>query len=96
LFAGSEKTVDGRRLRWHKAASWGRAPLEQPMVCEELRRRLCDTPVTLNGEPATISGVKNGFATVRYVRPSCGCYGSVEFAWEAVRRIVANGGAFRS
>jgi hypothetical protein len=56
------------------------------------KRTLCDAAVTLNGEPAKITGVKNEFAYVRIIKSGLGC----EWAWEIAGRIVAAGGDFRS
>lgn len=62
---------------------------------EELDRRrdLCAKPVTLNGQPAVISGAKLPFATVLTLDP-CGL--ACEFAWSTVDRIIANGGQFNA
>jgi hypothetical protein len=57
------------------------------------RQKLCETPVTLDGEPARISGWANPFAAVTR---SDGRGGSVEFAWPTAARIVEAGGAFQS
>jgi hypothetical protein len=56
------------------------------------RYALCDASITLDGEPARISGAACDFAMVRLVRNGLGC----EWAWETAARIVANGGDFRS
>ena len=61
-------------------------------LTEEQRYKLAATPVTLNGEPAQIAGVKLPFAHVRNMETGLSC----EWAWETVARIVANGGDFRS
>lgn len=61
-------------------------------LTEKQRYELADTPVTLNGEPAQIAGVKLPFARVRNLETGV----SREWAWETVARIVANGGDFRS
>lgn len=66
-----------------------------PLTREVLEKRsgLCHTkPVTLNGKPAVISGYRNPFAAV--IQLSTGL--SAEFSWEAVERIVAKGGEFKS
>ena len=57
------------------------------------RRRLCEAQVTLDERPARISGWGLPFAQLSF-RDGIG--GVVEYAWETVARIVANGGAFRS
>ena len=55
------------------------------------KQSLCGKPVSLNGTPAVISGAKGPFAHVRSLtKPYSG-----EWTWEAVRRIVADGGDFR-
>jgi hypothetical protein len=56
------------------------------------RYALCGGGVTLNGQPATVTGAQHAFAMVRDVRSGLGC----EWAWETVARIRANGGAFKS
>lgn len=55
---------------------------------------MCERPVTLDGKRAMVTGYKNRFATVRAFGSGNG--GPVEFAWETVERVVANGGDFRS
>lgn len=66
-------------------------------VPAEERRALCAAPVTLNGQPATISGTDSPFALVR----TCGPWTpqnktlSADWAWHTVREIVAKGGAFK-
>ena len=49
-------------------------------------------PITLNGEKAVLSGVRNQFATV--TQPRTGL--SAEWSWEAARRVIAKGGRFES
>jgi hypothetical protein len=67
----------------------GAAP---PLLLE--RAALCDTPgVTLDGEPAVITGARNPHAMVRTLRPGGP---AAEFAWPTVARITAAGTAFRS
>lgn len=61
------------------------------MTLEE-RRALAAMPVTLDGEPAVISGVLCPFASVRQVRTGQG----FDWNWDAVARVVAAGGDFRS
>jgi hypothetical protein len=59
---------------------------------QEERQALVDTKgITLDDDPATISGTRLDFA---HIRASGGR--NVEFAWSTVARIVANGGKFRS
>lgn len=62
------------------------------MINADERRKLAETPVTLNGERAKITGISQQFATVRQIQSGLGC----EFAWETVRHIVSKGGAFQS
>lgn len=57
----------------------------------EQRRELCSAAVTLDGEPARITGAALPFAKV-----STATNGGYEWAWPTVARIVANGGAFKS
>ncbi|UBV13024.1 hypothetical protein [Mycolicibacterium fortuitum] len=57
------------------------------------RQRLCESKVTLDGEPARIIGWGQPFATVSR---SDGRGGRVEFAWATAARIVDAGGAFQS
>lgn len=52
-----------------------------------------DTPVTLNGNPAQVSGYHNDFATVTDMTTGLSC----EWAWQTVAHIVKNRkGAFKS
>lgn len=55
------------------------------------RRELCAAEVTLNGEPAIISGALMDFARVTNPRT----HESYQWAWGSVRRVVANGGQFK-
>jgi len=60
---------------------------------EDVRRKLCEVPATLNGEPARISGYRNDFATVTQLDSGL----SAEWSWPAVRRIVEQrDGAFKT
>jgi len=62
-------------------------------VPEARRRELASGPVTLNGERAVVTGVKNVFATVIQVDTGLGC----EFSWEAVEYVITNNsGSFKS
>jgi hypothetical protein len=65
-----------------------------PLVIDEDRRyELADTPVTLNGKPAAIFGVKNRFATVAQL-PRGEAY---EWSWGTVDHVVReHEGRFRS
>lgn len=59
----------------------------------EERRALVQTKgITLNGNPAKVTGSEMAFAVIR--DKTTGLY--AEWSWEAVRRIVAKGGAFKS
>lgn len=53
---------------------------------------VCVKGLTIDGDRAAIGGVRNDFATVSNLRTNA----SHEFSWEAVARIVAKGGAFKS
>lgn len=48
--------------------------------------------ITLNGEPARVTGVNKRFATVTQRKSGL----SAEWSWEAVERVIAKGGAFKS
>ena len=71
-----------------------RAEHNAPLTPERLewRHSLCEASVTLNGNRAKISGVRNAFATVTDLETRMSC----EFAWETVARIVERGGNFKS
>jgi hypothetical protein len=56
------------------------------------RHKLVLATVTLNGNRARISGIRNDFATVTDSKTGLAC----EFAWPTVERIVLAGGAFKS
>jgi hypothetical protein len=56
------------------------------------RLNLTGAKVTLNGEPAKIGGIYRRFATVTQLKSGL----SAEWSWEAVERIVAKGGDFKS
>jgi hypothetical protein len=61
------------------------------------RQELLDSPeartVTLNNEPAYISGIYDDFATIRQRRSGLGC----EWSWVTVEHVLLNcGGAFKS
>lgn len=58
----------------------------------EKRMEFCMAKVTLNGLRARVSGVRNPFATVTQFGTGL----SAEWSWEAVERIIANGGKFKS
>lgn len=63
------------------------------VITKRRRAELLLEAVTLNGERALISGLKNDFATVRQIDSGLGC----EFAWETVDHIVRNrNGEFKS
>lgn len=56
------------------------------------RHALCAATVTLNGNPARISGARLPFARVTDMTTGL----SAEWAWATVERIVAHDGAFKS
>lgn len=56
------------------------------------RINLVAAKVTLNGVRAKIGGIRNQFATVTQFKTGL----SAEWSWEAVERIVAKGGDFKS
>lgn len=59
----------------------------------DARRLLCDMPVTLDGHPAIVAGVRNEFATVKRLDGRS----SHQLAWATVRRIIrTRGGRFLS
>lgn len=60
---------------------------------EAQRQALCDADVTLDDEPARITGWALPFAKVSR---RGGRGGEVEFAWPTAALIVGEGGAFRS
>lgn len=70
-------------------AEWN-APLTPERL--EARRALCEAKVTLNGKRAKIMGARKQFATVAQFDTGL----SAEWSWEAVARIVANGGNFKA
>lgn len=58
----------------------------------EQRMEFCMAKVTLNGVRARVSGIQNPFATVTQFGTGL----SAEWSWEAVERIISNGGKFVS
>ena len=59
----------------------------------EQRRELVETPVTLNGMNAVISGVTNDFATVTQLPNGL----SADFAWWTVKHVIEHSkGAFNA
>lgn len=65
------------------------------MTTVDIQRRveLVNERVTLNDQPARISGIKNNFATVTQLGSGLGC----EWAWGTVDHIVSNrDGKFKS
>jgi hypothetical protein len=67
----------------------------EPLTREVLEKRsgFCHTNgITLDGKPAVISGYRNSFAKVTQLSTGL----SAEWSWEAVERIVAKGGKFKS
>jgi hypothetical protein len=73
--------------------AWGFEPHRPATdyVPENRRRELCAGRVTINGRPATISGVQQKFALVR----SLDGHYCAEWAWTTTERIVAQGGDFQ-
>lgn len=68
--------------------------MSDDMPTFEERAKLCEAEVTLDGEPAKVSGYRLPFAQVRR---KDGKGGAVEFAWPTVAHVVANrDGAFLS
>lgn len=64
-----------------------------PMRSLDLDRyALTAAKVTLNGQPAKVTGALNDYAKVTQIESGLSC----EWAWETVARIVANGGRFFS
>lgn len=62
------------------------------LITREERQELCSAEVTLNGEPARITGSGTAYAVVTQKRTHLGC----EFAWSTAKRVLANGGHFKS
>lgn len=62
------------------------------MIAPERHAALAAQPVTLDGQPAQIAGIGERFATVRQVPSGLGA----EWSWDAVARVVSNGGSFQS
>lgn len=60
-------------------------------MTENQKRELVVKPVTLNGRPAVIGGVKCAFAQVATLDGTS----KAEWAWGTVARIVAKGGQFK-
>lgn len=58
----------------------------------EQKYALIEAPVTLDGKPAKISGALKQVATVAALPDGL----AIEFSWQAVARIVASGGNFKS
>jgi hypothetical protein len=63
-----------------------------PMSGERKRELVNSKNVTLNGRPATISGLLCDFAIVSQFPTGL----QAEFAWQTVERIINNGGNFRA
>ena len=63
------------------------------LITTEQKYELISARVTLDGKPAKISGARMQFATVATLDASGA---AVEFSWQAVARIVAAGGKFKS
>lgn len=56
------------------------------------RRDLVAVPVTLDGEPAVITGAQNEFATIATLRGGR----AAPWSWPAAERVVQAGGHFRT
>jgi hypothetical protein len=68
-------------------------PLGTERPTRDQQAALCATSVTLNGEPARITGAGQPFARVVQTRTGLGA----EWAWVTVAHVVANhGGRFQS
>ena len=62
-------------------------------VPEDRRYDLVDARITLNGEKAALTGIKNRFATVTQYGTGLSC----EFSWETAEHIITKkNGDFRS
>ena len=65
-------------------------------MTREQKRELISTAntigATLDGAPAVIMGAAYQFATVKRLDGQ----GQAEYTWAAVKRVVANGGAFKA
>lgn len=59
---------------------------------EDEKYALTQVNVTLNGRPARISGYKHEFARVYDIETLA----TFEWSWDAVERIVENGGHFKT
>ena len=57
------------------------------------RRDLCAARVTLNGSRAIVTGARNPFASVVSLD---GPQYDATYSWDAVSRVIAKGGAFKS
>lgn len=66
------------------------APLTEARIAK--RQAFCSAEVTLNGNRAKVSGIRNRFATVTDLVTHLSC----EFAWETVERIVERDGKFKT
>lgn len=65
----------------------------QELCAASLARCRSDSPVTLDGSPAIVRGAFQPFAIVALAN---GKGGDVQFSWQAVARIMSNGGNFAS
>jgi hypothetical protein len=57
----------------------------------EARRAAVNTPVTLDGRPACVAGIKCDFAGVKSLDGKL----QGEWAWSTVFRVIAAGGNFK-
>jgi hypothetical protein len=69
-----------------------RNPITSDVVTLDERRELVRNEVTLNGKRAIVCGVSNDFATVAQIPQG----ESYAYSWHAVKRVIANGGNFKS
>jgi len=59
---------------------------------DQIFERAKTSPITLDNKPANVSGRLCKYATIWTQNNISG----VQFSWQAVERIVSNGGNFRS
>jgi hypothetical protein len=58
------------------------------------KTRLVETPVTLNGHPAAITGRGMPWARITTLAPAGKHHIGGDWAWPTVARVVASGGNF--
>jgi len=66
--------------------------LEMAVPVEERLALAAKRPITLNGKPATVSGIYHKFAVIRQLNGTA----RAEWNWETAKRIINNGGKFQS